>query len=218
MWKPTKKITIICGHYGSGKTNLAVNLALQLAQSGEAVTLVDLDIVNPYFRAADNRKQLEEVGVRCIFPQFANTNVDIPTLPPDIYSVFLRNEKVIFDVGGDKDGAVALGMFRTAIERAGYEMIGVCNMYRPLTATAIDTVENLREIEKECGLFFTSVVNNSNLGEETTKETVEAALPYGQDVSRESVLPLLFTSVCDRVGLHGKPEFFVIRDVTKKIY
>ena len=108
MWLPEKKITIVCGHYGSGKTNLAVNLALSLAKAGEKTVLVDLDIVNPYFRAADNRRELEENGVRCVLPQFANTNVDLPSLPPQIHSVFVGNEKVIFDVGGDSLKAIEL--------------------------------------------------------------------------------------------------------------
>ena len=85
MWYPNKKITIVCGHYGSGKTNLAVNLAMALAKNNERVVLVDLDIVNPYFRAADSRAELEAMGVRCILPQFANTNVDVPSLPTQIH-------------------------------------------------------------------------------------------------------------------------------------
>ena len=218
MWLPEKKITIVCGHYGSGKTNLAVNLALALAKAGEKTVLVDLDIVNPYFRAADNRRELEENGVRCILPQFANTNVDVPALPPQIHSTFIGDEKVIFDVGGDKDGAMALGVYRNAIAKCGYDMLAVCNMYRPLTPTPEETIENLAEIESQCRLTFTALVNNSNLGEETTAEDVKASFTYADSLSEQSKLPLLFTSVSDKVAIQTEHPIFSIRDITKKIY
>ena len=213
-----KKIIIICGHYGSGKTNIAVNLARLLSENGKKVALVDLDIVNPYFRAADNRAELEARGVRCILPQFANTNVDVPTLPPQIHSVFSSNETVIFDVGGDKDGAIALGVYRNAIKKAGYEMIAVVNMYRPLTATADDTLENLREIEDHCSLSFTGFINNSNLGEETTAEDIEASFSYAEEVASKSSLPLLFTSHIETLSPESKSTLLPIRDITRKIY
>lgn len=218
MWLPNKKITIVCGHYGSGKTNLAVNLALSLAKAGEKTVLVDLDIVNPYFRAADNRRELEENGVRCVLPQFANTNVDVPSLPPQIHSVFVGDEKVIFDVGGDKDGAMALGVYRNAIAKCGYDMLGVCNMYRPLTQTPEETVENLAEIESQCRLTFTALVNNSNLGEETTTHDVEASFAYADALAEQTKLPLLFTAVSDKVALKAERPIYPIRDITKKIY
>ena len=216
MWD--KKIIIISGHYGSGKTNIAVNLALKLAKAGKKVALVDLDIVNPYFRTADNRKELEAQGVRCILPQFANTNVDVPTLPPQIHSVFASDETVVFDVGGDKDGAVALGVYRNAIKNLGYDMIAVVNMYRTLTATADDALENLREIEDNCALSFTGFINNSNLGEETKETHIEASLAYAEEIEAKSKLPLLFTSHVETLSPNTDGLTFPIRDITKKIY
>lgn len=213
-----KKVIIISGHYGSGKTNIAVALALKLRAEGKKVALVDLDIVNPYFRAADNQKELTAAGVRCILPQFANTNVDVPTLPPQIHSVFSSDETVIFDVGGDKDGAVALGVYRHAIEKAGYEMIAVVNMYRPLTANADDTLDNLREIEDNCSLSFTGFINNSNLGEETTEKDIEASLGYAKEITEKSSLPLLFTSHVHTLTPKCDTPVFVISDTTKKLY
>lgn len=216
MWD--KKIIIISGHYGSGKTNIAVNLARKLAEDGKKVALVDLDIVNPYFRAADNRAELEALGVRCILPQFANTNVDVPTLPPQIHSAFSSDETVIFDVGGDKDGAIALGVYRHTIKKLGYDMIAVVNMYRPLTQTAEDALENLREIEDNCSLSFTGFINNSNLGEDTTAEAVEASFPYAEEIQEKSSLPLLFTSHIETLSIKSTSFLFPIRDITRKIY
>ncbi len=223
MLYPNNKIIIVCGHYGSGKTNIAVNLAMQLAKNNVKTALVDLDIVNPYFRAADNRHQLEALGVRCILPQFANTNVDIPCLPPEVFSVFSTDETVIFDVGGDKDGATALGFYRNAIKNCGYDMIGVCNMYRPLTSTPDEAIENLAEIELQCGLSFTSFVNNSNLGEETAEKTVTDSFEYSLEIEKKSHLPLLFTSVKQEIGENLREavpynRIFYINDITKKIY
>ena len=151
-------------------------------------------------------------------PQFANTNVDGPTLPPQIHSVFSSDETVIFDVGGDKDGAVALGVYRNAIKKAGYEMIAVVNMYRPLTATADDTLENLREIEDNCSLSFTGFINNSNLGEETTVSDIEASLPYAEEIAAKSNLPYLFTSHIETLSPESKSPLLPIRDITRKIY
>lgn len=108
-----KRLHIFCGHFGSGKTEIAVNYALRCAREGKRVSIVDLDIVNPYFRTNDARKILEEHGIEVIAPEFANSNLDMPTVPGEIMKVFNAPEKtVIFDVGGDGDGAFALGRYR----------------------------------------------------------------------------------------------------------
>lgn len=211
-----KRIIIVAGHYGAGKTNVAVSLALKNASSGSVI--VDLDTVNPYFRAADSGVALQAAGVRTLFPEFANSNVDIPTLPPDIASVFLSDETVIFDVGGD-DGASALGVFRRDICSVGYEMLYVINMYRPLIAEPEDAVANMREIESYSRLRFTGIVNNSNLGAETARETVEASAEYAARVSELSGLPLVFTSVIgdDRTP-RGTGDVLIMGDHTKKLF
>ncbi len=211
-----KRITVVAGHYGAGKTNVAVSLALERAARGSV--LVDLDTVNPYFRAADSAAELRAAGVRAIIPEFANTNVDIPTLPPEIASVFASGESVVFDVGGD-DGAAALGVYRGDIESVGYEMLYVVNKYRPLISDPGDAVALMREIESYSRLRFTGIVNNSNLGAETTRFDVEASLPYAAEVSRLSGLPVVFTSV---IGADRAPRsagsVLVMAGHTKKLF
>ena len=136
--KDLEKIIVVTGHFGAGKTNFAVNLAKEAKKNGRPVTLIDLDTVNPYFRAADDKGELEELGIRCIIPDFANTNVDIPTLPPEIYSALEAYENpdydgvTIFDVGGD-NGAAALGMYEKWFREYPYSMLSCCSLYRPLT-------------------------------------------------------------------------------------
>ena len=187
-----KRLTLFAGHYGSGKTNIAVNYALLLAGEGKKVCIGDLDIVNPYFRTKDSAAVLEKAGVELISPQFANTNVDLPALPAENYRL-VTDKKIygIMDIGGDDRGAYALGRFVPDIlEEGDYRMAFVANRCRPLTQTPEDALEVLREIEAACGLRFTCLVNNTNLGPETTPDVVTGALPYMEKLSQLSGLPL----------------------------
>ena len=187
-----KRLTLFAGHYGSGKTNIAVNYALLLAKEGKKVCIGDLDIVNPYFRTADSAKELEKAGVTLISPQFANTNVDLPALPAEAYRL-VEDKGVygIMDIGGDDRGAYALGRYVPAIKAENnYRMIFVANSYRPLTRTPEEALEVMREIEMACGLAFTDIVNNSNLGPETTADTVLGAVDYMEKLSKLSGLPI----------------------------
>ena len=205
-----KRLTLFAGHYGSGKTNIAVNYAILLAKEGKQVCIGDLDIVNPYFRTADSAKELAQAGVTLISPQFANSNVDLPALPAEAYR--LVEDKSIYgimDIGGDDRGAYALGRYVPAIKAENnYRMVFVANCYRPLTRTPEDALEIMREIEQACSLPFTCIVNNANLGTETTPQTVLDAVPFMQELSRISGLPLWLTTAEERVaaGLTGKAE------------
>ena len=205
-----KRLTLFAGHYGSGKTNIAVNYAISLAKEGKKVCIGDLDIVNPYFRTKDSAKELEDAGVTLISPQFANTNVDLPALPAEAYR--LVEDKSIYgimDIGGDDRGAYALGRYVPAIkEENDYRMIFVANCYRPLTRTPEDALEVMKEIEAACGLAFTDIVNNSNLGPETTPETVLASLEFVEQLSKLSGLPIFAHSAESQVAeaLYGKLE------------
>ncbi len=194
---PEKRILLLCGHYGSGKTNVAVNLAFYLKDRFDRVTVADLDIVNPYFRTKDSQTAFSQRDIRLICSEYANSNVDIPALPPDMYAVTDdRDMRVVVDVGGDDRGALALGRLAPAIlAENDYEMLMVINRYRPLTPDAASTVEVMREIETACGIPFTGLVNNSNLGEETSAEDVLASVAYGEEVAALSGLPVRLTTV-----------------------
>ena len=205
-----KRLTLFAGHYGSGKTNIAVNYALHLAKGGKKVTIADLDIVNPYFRTKDSAARLEAAGIELISPRFANTNVDLPALPAEAYKLVTdRKTYGIMDIGGDDRGAYALGRYVPGIlEENNYRMIFVANSYRPLTRTPEEALEVMREIEAACGLKFTDIVNNANLGTETTPDTVLGAIPYMEELSRLSGLPIFAHTAETAVaaGLAGKLE------------
>lgn len=187
-----KRLTLFAGHYGSGKTNIAVNYAMLLANEGKKVCVADLDIVNPYFRTKDSEQELAEKGITLICSQYANTNVDLPAIPAESYR--LVQDKSCFgviDIGGDDRGAYALGRFAEAIKAEGdYRMAFVLNRYRPLTSTVADTVEIMREIEAACGMKFDCIVNNSNIGSETTADIVLESVSFAEELSEATGLPI----------------------------
>ena len=196
-----KRITIFCGHYGTGKTNVAVNAALALAQDARPVTVADLDIVNPYFRTLDSAAAFDAAGIRLICSKFANSNVDIPSLPPDLYAITDdQSHRVVVDVGGDDSGAMVLGRLAPAITAEDdYQMLLVVNRFRPMTPDIPSTVEVMGEIEAASGLRFTGIVNNSNLGAETTADTVLSSVSYAADLAAATGLPLVATTVDSRL-------------------
>ena len=196
-----KRLTLFAGHYGSGKTNIAVNYALLLAKEQKKVCIADLDIVNPYFRTKDSAKVLEAAGVELISPKFANSNVDLPALPAESYRL-VRDKSIygIMDIGGDDRGAYALGRFVPDIVAEGdYRMAFVANCCRPLTRTPEDALEIMREIEAACGLRFTCIVNNSNLGEMTDPQVLTDSLPFVEKLCERSGLPLWMHTVEEKI-------------------
>ena len=204
-----KRLTLFAGHYGSGKTNIAVNYAMLLAEEGKKVCIADLDIVNPYFRTKDSESELSEKGITLISPRYANTNVDLPAIPAESYR--LVQDKSIFgviDIGGDDRGAYALGRFAEAIKQEGdYRMAFVINRYRPLTSTVDDTVEIMREIEAAAGIQFNCIVNNSNIGSETTRDTVLDSIEFAKELSLATGLPIWLHTVEKNIadGLSDMP-------------
>lgn len=206
-----KRITIIAGHYGSGKTEFAVNYAMHLGRSHEKVTIADMDTVNPYFRTKDAEWELINHGIKVISPEFAGTNLDIITIPGEINSVF-EDEGVlgVFDVGGDDEGAGVLGMFREKIKKCGYDMLFVLNRSRPETADAAGAIAMIDAIEKACGLSFTGIVGNTHLLSETTPEVVARGEELCEEVSAKTKIPLRF--VCsdreNRTLIKNKDKYF----------
>ena len=201
-----KRLTLFAGHYGSGKTNIALNYARSLHRNqGIPVTIADLDIVNPYFRTKDSEQQLSAEGIGLICSPFANSNLDVPAMPKETYALIgSRTQYGVLDIGGDDRGALALGRYTPEIREEGnYEMLLVVNRARPLTRTAEDTVQVLREIEAACGLPFTGIVNNTNLGPQTAAEDVLSSVPYADAVSRLTGLPVFMTCCAEDIQFAG---------------
>ena len=205
-----KRVTVIAGHYGSGKTNIAVNYALALAAEGKAVSVADLDIVNPYFRSKDSSQLLEQKNIKLISSPYANSNVDTPALPADAYSITDDKSRfAVVDVGGDDRGALALGRYAPAIvEENDYEMLLVINKFRPLTRDVASVMEVKAEIEQSCGIAFSGIVNNSNLGAETTFDDVLSSVAYADKISAAAGIPIKMTTIDERIfdRLDGKIE------------
>lgn len=206
---PVKRVTLFSGHYGSGKTNVAVNYAVKLKESGSDCAIIDLDIVNPYFRTKDSAERLKAVGVETVFPAYANTNVDLPALPKEIYGAIAdKSKRVVLDIGGDDRGALALGRYAPDIvSENDYEMIFVANFFRPLTRTAEDALCVMREIEIAGGIAFTAIINNSNVGEETRPSDVSATQKEAEKLSELSGLPIIATTVEEKIATGIKNAF-----------
>ncbi|AMK13895.1 hypothetical protein AUP07_0848 [methanogenic archaeon mixed culture ISO4-G1] len=199
-----KRVTVVCGHYGTGKTNLSINLALDEASEGQNVTLIDMDVVNPYFRSSDYADILTKKGVRVLGPNFANSNLDTPSLPAAISDAVLDGEKVIIDVGGDDAGATALGVYRKQLCQANPDVIYVINRYRSQTTTPEEAVDILREIENAAHIRATCLANNSHLKQLTNEDTILDSMPFAEKVSELTGLPLRFTTTPVGVDLLNK--------------
>lgn len=203
-----KRLTIFAGHYGSGKTNIALNYAMALRREGLAVTIADLDIVNPYFRTKDSEAALAEAGIGLICSAFANSNLDVPAMPKEIYGLVDERQMYgVLDVGGDDRGALALGRYVPQIrEENDYEMLLVINRARPLTRTAQDVAEIRAQIEAACGLGFTAIVNNTNFGLQTTAGDVLESTAFADETARLTGLPVKMTCCAREIypQLQGK--------------
>lgn len=217
-----KEIHIFTGHFGSGKTELALNFALKRRNIGQSVTVIDIDIVNPYFRASDAAEPLAERGIRLIAGEFASSNVDMPIIPPQIYGVFEdESEVVIFDAGGG-DGARVLGVYYEALLKTGYNMHYVINTKRPLTSDADSLEEAAREIESVSRLKLTDIYHNTNLAEYTDGETLKSGIETARELAARLGIPIAYH--CGRrdvlAELDGDMPKFEIEVMTgaEKIY
>jgi RecA/RadA recombinase len=194
-------ITIITGHFGSGKTEMSVNLALEARRTNEKVAVADLDIVNPYYRARDARAIFAENGIELIAPAERLAASDLPIVSGDIYRVIYDPAyKVIVDAGGDKDGATALGQFYNDWKDMDPEVLFILNANRPYVSTLDGAVDTLLKIEKASRLKITGIINNSNVGNETTLADVEKGLELSRALSEKLDIPLLSTTLSQHLS------------------
>lgn len=213
----SSKLDIITGHFGSGKTEFSINYSVYMAKKGLRVALIDLDIVNPFFRTAEVKHILEDMGIRVIVPNFAGTAVDVPSLPAEIYSVFDDDsyDKIIFDVGGDDLGAVALGRYQSKIIQHPYEMYYVINVKRPLSSTEDQIIGMLESIENSSRLEVGHIINNTNLSYETTVEDLIEGQQIIDSVSKDVDIPITYVigtkNIIDQLPSDMKGKAFELK-------
>lgn len=186
------RLTLVTGHYGTGKTEFSVNLALALAAEGARTALADLDIVNPYFRSRERRELLAAAGVRLIATSQALADADVPALPAELHALLEdRTVRGVLDIGGDPSGARVLARYRPRILKEDYQLLYVVNARRPEVRTAERSVEVLRGIEAVTGLRCAGLVNNTHLCGETAPEDVREGALLAREVSRLTGVPVV---------------------------
>ena len=186
------RLLIVTGHFGTGKTEFSVNLALALARAGEQVMMADLDIVNPYFRSRERREVLEGAGVRLITSSQDSENADMPSLPAEILTVLEdRSYRGVLDIGGDPDGARVLARYQPKITAEDYQLLFVSNANRPEVRKADDAISYLRCIEEVTGLRCGGLVNNTHLCGETTAQEILRGAELAREISEKTGIPVL---------------------------
>ncbi len=196
-----KKYVVVIGNFGSGKTELSLNLAFEEARAGNKVTLVDLDIINPYFRSTERKNELEEAGIKLFSPTYAMLGVEIPSLPAEIYSVFSNDsDVVIFDVGGDAAGAIALGQYKRFFKDIdNIEVLYVINARRPFSCELELNLDMIGKVTEAGRIGISALVNNTNLSQETSLAELIDGYDMVKRVSEETALPVKYTIGCEPV-------------------
>ncbi len=193
-----KKMMVLIGNYGSGKSELALNFAFQAAERGERTELLDLDMVNTYFRLTERGKQVEMKEIRLVSPNFANSGIETLSLPAEVQSAFAMDwDMVIFDVGGDAVGSTALGRYHEdfmALEDGALEVLNVVNIRRPLAGTADKIIHLQEEMETHSRLKITGMINNTNLAEVTTTQELHDGYEIIREVSERTGVPVKYTA------------------------
>ncbi|HEX9060218.1 MAG TPA: hypothetical protein VF941_08550 [Clostridia bacterium] len=191
----SRRINIFTGHFGSGKTEVSVNFALNLSETSDNVAIVDFDIVNPYFRTADAKDIMEEKGIKVLLPMYANTNVDVPAIPAEVNTLFEnKSYRVILDVGGDDLGAKVLSRYRDEILSDDFYMYFVINTNRPMTDSVLKIEEMIYSIEESARIKVSGLVNNTNLLHFTTSEDVMNGHEMILEVSKKLGIPIAFST------------------------
>ncbi|MBR5949229.1 MAG: hypothetical protein IKZ82_11395 [Clostridia bacterium] len=196
-----KKYIVVIGNFGSGKTELSLNLAFEAAKAGSKVTLVDLDIINPYFRSTERKAELEEAGIRLFSPTYAMLGVEIPSLPAEIYSVFSNDsDTVIFDVGGDAAGAIALGQYKRFFKDIeNIEVLYVINARRPFSCELELNLDMIGKVTEAGRIGISALVNNTNLSQETALIELIDGYDMVRRVSEATNLPVKYTIGCEPI-------------------
>lgn len=215
-------MNIIVGHYGSGKTEFAVNFTLKRLEENirkSVVTkLVDMDVVNPYFRSSDMIEFFTDKGIEVISPQFSNTNADVPSISSQFLSCFGSGKDVVVDAGGDDDGVLALAQFSRKIAENGYHMLLVINTFRPLSKTLGGIQEFAEKIESASKLRISGIVNNSNIMNMTEVSDILVSHEICMKASEALDVPLKYTCFdSDRISVYDLPES-VVNPFPMKIY
>ena len=193
MTLPDKAITIISGHYGTGKTEFAVNLALAMVRAGHKTALVDLDIVNPYFRSFERRRELEREGI-IVHVTSHQGKADIPALPPDIMSIFVDTKlQSVVDLGGDPVGARVLGYYKPQLDQTPHDFWFVINRNRPENKDADIVIAYLKQTETLSRQKVTGIINTTHLGRETTIDDILKGDTFAADIADMLDLPLIYT-------------------------
>ena len=192
----SRQVTVLVGHYGSGKTEIALNGALDLAADGVAVTLADLDVVKPYFRSRSARHILAEAGVRLIAPEGENVYADLPIIVPQVRDILRRPRgKVIVDVGGDGSGARVLGSLTDVLPTTDIEILVVLNFSRPSTPDVAGAMAMVHEIEAVARVRVTGLISNTHLMEETTPESISEGARLAMETGIASGLPVVAAAI-----------------------
>lgn len=205
-----KHIKIFVGGFGSGKTEIAINYSIYCRKSYAKVAIVDLDIVNPYFRTREVRDALNLKGVEVVAPEGKLTYADVPLISPEIKGLIQNpNYCLILDVGGDDVGSVVLGNFRNFIQDFGYEMLLVVNSYRPFTKNVAQIKQMAQEIENRSRLKIQGIVSNPNLSSQTDEETIKKGYLLIKQVAQKLEIPVKFICVDERFSKKIEKENFV---------
>ncbi|MCK5098487.1 MAG: cobalamin biosynthesis protein CbiA [Desulfobacteraceae bacterium] len=191
-----KGVVVIAGNYGSGKTEIAVNLALYKKKEGLDVSIADLDLVNPYFRTREVLRPLEKAGVKVILPDKKYLNADLPILTPSVANMIKGSADLsILDAGGDDTGVTVLAALNESLSKKDVTMIQVVNPYRPFTQNIEGCIKIKEEIEKSSKLKVTSIAGNANLIDETTPEIIYYGYEMLQELSQKTGLKIEFVTV-----------------------
>jgi len=196
-----RRIRFIVGHYGSGKTEFSINYAVKLANSGEKVALVDLDVVNAYFRSREKARPLKELGIKVISSGVEAPTLDIPSISAEILTPMQdRSYEAVIDVGGDSVGARTLGRYKEYLSGGNYDMFFVLNANRPETQTVQRAMEYLKSIEEVARAKVTGIINNTHMLKSTTTSDVLRGQTLAQELSKEAGIPIKYISVIEDIA------------------